>query len=289
MACTTDTTKRTVTITNAFDYYRTAPFNVSFTLYNFMNPSDNIITDSFGISTFTSSGYAIDTLQTNLTVNFLCIYPCMTCPTSSPTTCLSCYSTISYKWLYSATCLISCPIYYYGDTATNTCTQCISPCSTCNSASICTSCISGYTLLGNSCVNSTIAGVVTQKKTISIPYFFPFATSGVFLFMVTLIGLCCSKESKFRESAIGLIAIPEMLSWVAMVFCIKMYLNDWLLFSIGAGAIGAHVLFNFIFGIVHQTKIIAEASRDYQNFLKLYHGCHSFIIFLSFVYSFKMH
>lgn len=266
LICTTDTSKRTVTITNGFTFSKYTPLNVTFVLDNLKNPSTKSITDSFQINTFTSNGYAIDTLSTNLTVNFLCMYPCKTCTTDNASTCLSCYSTVVEKWLYNSQCLSTCPSTLFQDLTANTCSQCNSPCLACQTtATNCTSCIVGYGLKGNMCDNSTTLDIIDgkTKKSISLPYFFPFAACGVLMFMITLIGMCCSKDTKFRESAVALIAIPELLSWAALVFCFKMYLNDNFLFLISIGAIGLHVIFNFIYGIVHQTKIIPDSNREY--------------------------
>ena len=47
---------------------------------NLMNPVDNVITGSFGLTTETSDGYAMDELYEDMTINFYCEYPCANCP-----------------------------------------------------------------------------------------------------------------------------------------------------------------------------------------------------------------
>jgi len=44
-----------------------------------MNPVENLETGSFKIETFTKDDYPIAVLDSNLTINFICEYPCKTC------------------------------------------------------------------------------------------------------------------------------------------------------------------------------------------------------------------
>ena len=101
---------------------KTTPYNVSITLSSLKNPQDKINTESFYIQTFTTTnGYAIDELKANLSVNFICKYPCKACEQSTPTRCLECYSTVAEKWWMSSYCIATCPETYYGDLTNNTC------------------------------------------------------------------------------------------------------------------------------------------------------------------------
>lgn len=47
LTCTANTTAKTITITNAFDYQTKSPSNVTFYISNFTNPSTNVTTSSF--------------------------------------------------------------------------------------------------------------------------------------------------------------------------------------------------------------------------------------------------
>lgn len=49
-------------------------------------------------------------------------------------------------YLYGRVCLLTCPIATYTQTSSYLCLQCISPCSTCSSPTLCLSCMSGYYL-----------------------------------------------------------------------------------------------------------------------------------------------
>lgn len=45
-----------------------------------MNPTNNVVTGSFGITTKTSDDYSMDELFDDITINFYCEYPCSACP-----------------------------------------------------------------------------------------------------------------------------------------------------------------------------------------------------------------
>ena len=64
-----------------------------FLIENLRNPVVNEITDSFLIKTFTRDDYPMDTLLTNMTVNFYCEYPCAECDAENdaPSRCKACY------------------------------------------------------------------------------------------------------------------------------------------------------------------------------------------------------
>lgn len=72
-----------------------------------------------------------------------CLPSCYTCASAS--SCTSCLS----GCLYSGSCLSSCPsLQFFRQTSSNgsfcSCVQCIYPCSTCTSESVCLTCLEGY-------------------------------------------------------------------------------------------------------------------------------------------------
>jgi proprotein convertase subtilisin/kexin type 5 len=79
-----------------------------------------------------------------------CYGNCQTCLSAS-TQCTSCYNTY---YLLGGVCYITCPTYYYSDSATDTCAACVSPCSDCSAQNVCKSCVSGYSLDSGSCLTT---------------------------------------------------------------------------------------------------------------------------------------
>lgn len=90
-----------------------------------------------------------------------CTSPCYTC-TNTPTTCLTCDPSITpLVFLSNSRCVTTCPsLYVFPNPIDNTCTACISPCSTCNSSTSCLSCVTGYNLHGTTCSNNCPTGFV---------------------------------------------------------------------------------------------------------------------------------
>ncbi|EAR96681.1 leishmanolysin family protein (macronuclear) [Tetrahymena thermophila SB210] len=72
----------------------------------------------------------------------LCVYPCATCSTSNPNSCLSCENKM---YLLNNQCVSSCTNGYYNG-PNYTCSQCISGCSQCSDGVSCTSCSNNYKL-----------------------------------------------------------------------------------------------------------------------------------------------
>jgi hypothetical protein len=117
-------------------------------------------------------GYSFSATQTCIA----CGANCATCYASTPSVCTSC---VIGQWLNNSTC-ISCPtncvscinmnscnycqpgFYLSGwsvasgqSSGVNTCLQCQTPCFTCTNFNyFCQSCIAGYTLIGNECLNN---------------------------------------------------------------------------------------------------------------------------------------
>ena len=147
ITCIEDREAKTVNITGALTYTAGNPGAVRIVLSKLKNPTENIITSSFTIETFTPDGWVLDKVNSNITVNFYCAYPCASCYTNNPEQCLSCYAAAYQSYFYNYKCYGDCPEGLV-ETETNNCTACLSPCATCeNSPDECTSCIEGYTLM----------------------------------------------------------------------------------------------------------------------------------------------
>lgn len=79
VTCKTNTKKKQITITDAVTFQRGNPGKIRILLDSLKNPKENIVTDSFLIETFTSDGWVLDEIRSNVTVNFFCEYPCASC------------------------------------------------------------------------------------------------------------------------------------------------------------------------------------------------------------------
>jgi len=79
LACEADWTNYTITLTDALASKDVMPDVIEFILENLTNPIDNIVTESFTILTKTWDGYEIDSVDTDLVLNFVCVFPCATC------------------------------------------------------------------------------------------------------------------------------------------------------------------------------------------------------------------
>ena len=111
------------------------------------NPTENLITSSFKIETFSSDGWALDSVATNVTVNFYCVYPCASCNTIDAAQCRSCYPASHQNLYHESKCYSECPTGLM-KTENNNCTACESPCATCeNAPDECSSCIEGHVLI----------------------------------------------------------------------------------------------------------------------------------------------
>jgi len=182
---------------------------------NLTNPNARIQTSSFKLETFTPNMlYRIDAIESNLTINFLCEFPCKSCDKNNQlfSKCFSCYSS-GFKYLFNYTCLEECGPTFYENDVNYTCDKCESPCLNCDKrANNCTSCIEGFSLKGFSCVP-----VVTSEMV----YLWPFLISGFVMILVTFIFICVKKDTKFRESTIALVSWPEIGSWVAFIILLS--------------------------------------------------------------------
>jgi hypothetical protein len=93
-----------------------------------------------------------------------CTSPCLTC-SGSITSCLSCDPSVSPSvYLAGSSCLTNCPSTTFSNFLDQTCTACISPCSTCSSTTICISCASGYSFYSNYCYTNCPSGLVSINQ-----------------------------------------------------------------------------------------------------------------------------
>lgn len=89
-----------------------------------------------------------------------CDSNCYTC-SGSATFCTKCILNSTYPYLLisniTQTCVTKCPSGMYPDTTIDPakCVNCLTPCATCSSATICSSCLSGYYFLGNTTCTTT--------------------------------------------------------------------------------------------------------------------------------------
>lgn len=90
--------------------------------------------------------YFIDQVNSGLTINSKCNYPCEDCPSSQPSKCLSCYPedpniSNGRPFLQVDTCVEECAVGRYFDDNTQRCELCDPTCLSCfGSAKTCTSC-----------------------------------------------------------------------------------------------------------------------------------------------------
>mgnify|MGYP000876556740 FL=1 len=100
---------------------------------------------------------------------YLCHTTCRKCTGVAATQCTACYSTM---FLYSGTCVRTCPPGFWGDTATSTCKNCYSSgsspytCATCigPANNECVSCNTGY-LYSGQCLASCPTGYYADSST----------------------------------------------------------------------------------------------------------------------------
>lgn len=101
---------RSILLTDAVTAKDVAPAVIELSIESLYNPGTNIVTESFSVETRTYDGYKIDSLSTNMEVNFYCLFPCKGCEEETPSVCLSCYTaTTDFDYLFDDTCLESCP------------------------------------------------------------------------------------------------------------------------------------------------------------------------------------
>ncbi len=105
-------------------------------------------------TTLNGSNCVCSTNQYQNSSTYICINCssyCLTCTSNTKNSCLSCYSYMQRQLSPNKTC--GCIAGYY-DSGALICPPCTSPCATClgGTSLNCTACISGYRLVGSSCV-----------------------------------------------------------------------------------------------------------------------------------------
>lgn len=91
LKCETDRAAKTIKFTNAMQFANANPGEMRILIENLKNPVVNEITSSFSIQTETYDGFFMDRMDTGITINFYCEYPCANCPQGAPSTCDECY------------------------------------------------------------------------------------------------------------------------------------------------------------------------------------------------------
>lgn len=206
------------------------------------NPSTKILTSSFNISTYTSDGYVIDSITSSLEVNFYCTYPCKSCLSTDTTSCQSCYGFVTEKNFYVDKCYETCPSGYFSD-SNNNCTKCVSPCKDCDANNgLCTSCIDQYELESD--------GKCYKKVYIAYLYPFPFSVACIAMTIAVLITLCFARNTKFLQSVIAMIAVPEIGAWGTVVYMLYEY-SSFMIFILAAAGLVLHIIVNIIYAVLH--------------------------------------
>ena len=91
LTCSADRTAKSLKFTDALKYAQSNPGKIEILIDKLRNPLENIVTSSFKIDSFTYDGYEIDSLTSDVTVNFFCEYPCAECDPDNPSRCEECY------------------------------------------------------------------------------------------------------------------------------------------------------------------------------------------------------
>ncbi len=149
----------------------------------------------------------MDVINSGITIDFYCEYPCAGCPEGKPDFCELCYQTSVNRFFHENKCLTECPEFMV-ETAELTCTNCTEPCVTCDgSPDFCTSCIDGYYVVeGGKCREQ-------------ITWYFPFvATAFAFFLLITISEIATKRVSNFKESLIAFWSIPEVMAWGCLVW-----------------------------------------------------------------------
>lgn len=115
-SCSVNTSTRKIELKGGFTATVTAGSQVKIIIGLIKNPANQLSTDSFKLVSYTDSTYTytIDQIQNGLIPNFACNYPCKTC-TTSKSTCTSCFTSVSQKYLSNNQCLDKCPAGTYAD------------------------------------------------------------------------------------------------------------------------------------------------------------------------------
>lgn len=218
----------------------------------------------------------MDELFEDITINFYCEYPCATCPQGYPTKCESCYQTSVDRFFYQDECLSNCPEKMV-ETADLTCTDCISPCLTCEgSATSCVTCIDGwYIVNGDECREE-------------IYWYFPFVGSAFIFFIMISISECATKRaSNFKESLIAFWSLPEVGSWVCVIYFMYEKVGQSVPTMLAALAALIYFCINSVHAIIHPRYMVPDSPEQYKKVISDYPCGSCFARFISYLLSFK--
>ena len=219
----------------------------------------------------------MDKITTGISINFYCEYPCAQCPKGNPSRCELCYQTSVERYFYESKCLAECPSRKV-ETANLTCTDCVSPCVTCDgSPNFCLTCIDGYYVVdGGKCREE-------------VTWYFPFVIAAVVLFILIIISeIIHKKDSNFKESLIALWSIPEVLAWVCLNwFMWHRVASESYATSLAVIAAILYVCINTVHAIIHPRYMVPNTFDNYKLILEQY-KCGTFMVrVISYVISFK--
>ena len=275
LRCDADRDAKTLKFTNAMQFSQANPGEIVILIENLKNPKENVITSSFMVVTETFDGYPMDELKTDLTINFYCEYPCANCPQGAPSQCESCYNTAVERYFEENKCLAECPTGKV-ETALLTCTNCTSPCVTCEgSATSCTSCIDGYYVVEDFCREE-------------VTWYFPFIGMALcFFILITVSEIVTKRASNFKESLIAFWSIPEVLSWACVTWWMIHRVGQTPHSALAALACLMYVCINCVHAIIHPRYMVPNTLYSYKQLLTDY-KCGTFIArAISYIVSFK--
>jgi len=72
--------------------------------------------------------------------------------------------------------------------------------------------------------------------------------SGTILTLIVISFIFCAKETLFRESALALVAWPEIASWITALF---LYTDEIVPFLLVLAALLFHIILNIYYGLQH--------------------------------------
>ena len=158
-----------------------------------------------------------------------------------------------------------------------TCTNCASPCVTCDgSPDYCTLCIDGYYV------------VEDGKCREEITWYFPFIGMALAFFILISLSECVTKgKSNFKESLIAFWSIPEVLSWGCLIWFMWNRIGQSEATGLAALAAMCYVCINLVHAIFHPRYMVPNTLYSYKVLLTDY-KCGTFIArSLSYLISFK--
>jgi proprotein convertase subtilisin/kexin type 5 len=97
-----------------------------------------------------------------------CQLPCATC-SQSINNCTSCVSNSTPQvYLSGNQCVVTCPTTTYANSTLQQCVQCVSPCQTCSSQTVCQSCVINFNLYQTSCLDGYCPGGTTPIASVCV-------------------------------------------------------------------------------------------------------------------------